>query len=898
MTPRDRSGVAPGETLYRGLLRLYPAAFRSRYAEDMVDFYRDRVRTTNSWTGMARLWLRILPDAMSGAIAERVSAHRAPPRVELEFTHRREETMIVFLQDVRYALRGVLREPGFTAVVLATLALGIGANTAIFSVVDAVLLRPLPYAQVDRIVDFAQREPYETVSEPEFIDYQRGMPAFSKLAAYSGFVATLGLENESVRSGGARVSRDFFDILGVPPVLGRAFTADEFSPRAPTRVTLISYAFWQQQFGGDRGIVGRAIRVSGAPVTIVGVMPRGFAYPTARTALWTPWRLNPDSLWTRNNHYLRLIGQLASGATLEQARAQARTLDVRWMIDFPETYFPEKPVAAVLTTFRDYVLGPTRPYLMALLGAVGFILLIACVNVANLLLVRGESRRKEFAIRAALGASRDRMMRQMLTESMLHALLGGLLGTGVAWIGVRFLVLLAPGDVPRLDEIGIDGQVIAFTALVTLGTGLLFGLAPALRLRGDSADTLRDGGKTSSASAPRAARRTLVVIEVALAVVMLTGAGLLIRSLAKLRAIDLGFEPANVLTMQLTVPPRNYTDTTKDLLLAQILERVRHVPGVKSAALEGSLPIEGSDNSWSIMIDGHVAKTIAEAPSARPDQVSADFFKTMGIRIVRGRANTEADRMGAPPVVVINETMARTLWPGVDPIGHTLKMFNPTAPWVTIVGVAADVRARGLQADIPPTMYFPFSQSGSSAYSMPTSMTLVVKAESDPTALVTPIRAIVRAAEARMPISQISTMDDVIGRSIASRTFSTVLLGAFAILALLLAGIGIYGVISYGVSQRTYEIGVRMALGASTGSVMRLVMGEGIRLTVAGLVIGVAGGLGVVRLLRSLLVGVSPGDVPTLIAVTIVLTAVAACASALPARRATTVSPTEALRNG
>jgi putative ABC transport system permease protein len=724
------------------------------------------------------------------------------------------------------------------------------------------------------------------------------LTAFSKLAAYNIGTVTVGVGDEASRRRGSRVSRDFFSILGVQPMIGRLFAAGEFSHLNRDRIAMISHALWLQQFAGDPRAVGSTIQLNGTALTIVGVMPEGFAFPDARTAFWTPWRLNPDSLWTRNNHYLRMVGRLAPNATVEQAATQARTLAARWATDFPETYAKDKTLTAELTPLRDHVIGPTRPYLLALLGAVGFILLIACVNVANLMLVRGEARRKEFAIRAALGASRRRMIRQTITESMMYALSGAILGIGVAWIAARFLVLLAPPDVPRLSDVGVDWRVVVFTTAITIVTGLLFGTVPALRLRADTADTLRDGGKTSSTGGIRIARRALVIAEIALAVVMLSGAGLLIRSLGNVHTIDLGFEPARVLSMQVTLPSRGYTDTTADQLFHQIVERVQRLPGVESAALEGAPPIIGNDNSWSIMIDGRVVKTIAESPAARPDQVTADFFKTMSVRIVRGRALSASDRMGAAPVVVVNETMARQLWPGADPVGHTLKMFAPTAPWVTIVGVAADVRARGYQGEIPPTMYFPYSQTGTTAYGMPGTLTLLVKARDDAAALAPAVRAIVRAAEPRMPIDQIQTMDQVLGRSIASRTFTTVLIGAFAILALFLAGLGIYGVISYGVSQRKFEIGVRMALGATPQSVTRLVVGEGATMTIVGLALGLAGASLVTRLLRSLLVGVSLIDVPTLVGVAFALAAVALCACALPARRAIAVSPTEALRSG
>jgi predicted permease len=808
--------------------------------------------------------------------------------------------MSILAQDLRFSLRSMARRPGFTAVILATLALGIGANAAIFSVVDAVLLRPLPFTSPERIVDMSHGEPYSSISEPEFVDYQRGITAFSKLAAYNQATTTITIANaDPMRAQAIRVSRDFFGVLGTKPEIGRVFAPDEFSHLSSARLTVISHRLWMQEFGGDPNVVGKTMRIGQVVVTIIGVMPADFAFPDQATQLWTAWRMNPDSLWTRNNHYLRLVGLLGPNATIEQARAQAITLDQRWLKDFPDTYGPGTKLAAVIQPIRDYLVGPTRPYLVALLGAVGFILLIACVNVANLLLVRGEARRKEIAIRTALGASSSRVIRQMLTESMLLAVSGAVLGMLVAVVGVRALVAVAPSNVPRLDQVGVDHRVVLFTIAITIVTGLLFGLVPALRGRNDdSAETLREGGKTSAHGASALARRSLVVAEVALAVVMLSGAGVLVRSLAKLQSIDLGFDPSNTLTMQLSIPGgRGYTDTTTDEFYRQVIARIRALPGVQSVGAVGFLPITGSDNSWSIMIDGHVLKTIAGSPDAKPNEVTPELFATMRTKVLRGRSFTDQDRRGAPLVAIISDGMAKKLWPGVDPIGHTLRMFGDTINWVTIVGVVEDVRSRGYQEDIPPAMYFPYSQSGASAYYQPTTMTIVARTAGDPTALIAAARAIVRSIDKAVPLSNVLTMEQVLGGTITSRRFATMLLGSFAALALALAGLGIYGVISYGVSQRTYEIGVRMAMGASPASIMRLVMSEGGRMTAIGLVLGLAGAYAVQRLMRSMLVGVGAGDAPTLLGVSVVLAVVAAAACALPARRATAVSPTEALRN-
>jgi len=789
--------------------------------------------------------------------------------------------------------------PGFTAVVLTTLALGIGANAALFSVVDGVLLRPLPFPDVGRLVDFAHNDAYGTVSEPEFVDYQRGLSAFQSLAAYTGQSSTIGASDVPTRTDGSVVSRDFFQVLGVRPEIGRVFSPNEFSHLASERVMIVSHAFWRQELGGDRGIIGRTVQSDGAPATIVGVMPAEFNFPDADAAFWVPWRMNPDSLWQRNNHYLRLVGRLAPQATIGQASAQAHTLEGRWMRDFPDMYFAARPLVGILTPLRDHILGPSRTYLLALLGAVGFVLMIACVNVANLLLARGESRRREFAVRTALGASGRRLVRQILTESALLSIGGALLGAGLAWLTARALVPFAPSDVPRLDQVGVDLRVVLFTIGITGCTALLFGIVPAWRTaREGMIEALRDGARTGGHAMTSNVRHVLVIAEISLAVVMLSASGLLVRSLLNLRAIDLGFDPDHVLAMQLTLPANAYSDTTADQVFRQIIARVERLPGVRAAALDGAPPIAGSDNGWSIMLDGRVVKTVAEAMVARPEQVTADYFRVMSIPLKNGRLFTDADRMGAPPVVVVNEAMAKATWPGVDPVGHTLKMFLPASPWVTVVGVVGDVRARGYLRDIPATMYFPYSQSATSAYVMPKATALLVRAVGDPLRLAPAAREAVHAEDPRIPVSGLSTMDQIVGRSIASRVFTTVLLGGLAVLALVLAGIGIYGVIAYGVSQRTQEIGIRMALGASSASVLELMLREGAQLVGIGLLLGFLGASLVDRLLRSLLVGVAPADILTLGGVCVLLTGVAACACVLPAWRASTVSPTEALRQG
>ncbi|MEP6691798.1 MAG: ABC transporter permease [Gemmatimonadaceae bacterium] len=895
------------ERAYRLLLRCYPKRFRERFEDDMTEFQRDRMRDARQlgWRDALALWCGVLADVARTAPAEHAAAiaaarrERRLARVTRTTSHDTGDGMISSMRhDVRYALRGMGRRPAFTAVILTTLALGIGANAAIFSVVNGILLRSLPFRDADRVVDARHLDPYYSVSEPEFMDYKHEVRAFEQLAANAPADANLSGGDEPERIEAARVSDGFFRILGVPPALGRTFTPEEDTPRSE-RVIVISDGLWRRHFGADPHIVGKSALINDVPRTIVGVMPPRFDFPGASITVWTPLRLNTDSLWTRNNHYLTMVGKLAPGATVERASAEMNTLDRRWVIAYPETYFPGRPLVSVPMTVADKLLGGTRPYLFALLGAVGFVLLIACVNVANLLLARGESRRKELAIRTALGASRKRIVRQALTESAIFAVAGGTLGLVLAWWGGRVILALAPESVPRVGEIGIDARVLAFTFAISLVTGVLFGLVPALRgSRGDSADTLREGGKTSAAGTSlRSARGALVVAEVALAVVTLTGAGLMVRSLWKLQATEIGFDPSHVMTMQLSLPPKAYeTDERIVAFYQQLTERVRAIPGVRAAAVAGQLPMAGGLSMWSIFLDGRVVKVISEAPSAAPQQVTADYFQAMRIPVVRGRAFTDADRDGAPFVTVVNETMAKQFWPGQDAIGHTLKMFNDKSPWATIVGVVKDVRSGGIQEDVPPTMYFPHAQAGKSAYYAPRGMTIAVRTTGEPSSVVPAVRAAVRALDASVPVSLVRPMDEIVSASIASRRFSTALLATFAALALVLAGIGIYGVIAYGVSQRTYEIGLRMALGAQRRSVMALVMTQGMRMAMLGLALGIAGALAVTRALGSLLVGVTAVDVPTLGAVSVALAVVAALACLLPARRATNVSPTEALR--
>jgi predicted permease len=805
--------------------------------------------------------------------------------------------METLVQDLAYAVRNLVRRPGFAAIVIATIALGVGANAAIFSVVNGILLRPLPYPHADRLFSFGHEAPQWLTSQPDFVDYRAGMRTVDGLAAYTRLEGTLtdGGEPERVRV--VRGSEAFLPVLAVPPLLGRGFAAEEFVPKR-TPVIIISYGLWQRRFGGDRSIVGRKVALEGFPRTIVGVMPAHFDFPESRTDVWTPLpRFNLDSLDDRNNHYLFMVGRLRANVPLERAHAEAATIAQRIMRTYPEKFDPKAPLVPHLTSVTEELVGKTQPYLLALLGAAAFVLLIACSNVANLLLARGETRHKEMAVRSALGASGFRLVSQVLSESGLLAIAGGSLGLLLAWAGDRALIAAAPASIPRLDTIGIDWRVVTFAAVVAMLTGVFIGLIPARRAAaGNTAEALQGGGRVVDArGGARAVRRALVVAEIGLAVVTLSGAGMLLRSLWNLQSADLGFEPRGVLTAKIALPPSRYDDARTPMLFAQVLERLRVLPGVRAAGASGWLPVVDAGGLWGFRPDNGNYPD-GRWPLAIPQQATPGYFDAIGIPIVEGRAFTSSDAAGAPLVAVVSNSLAALAWPGKNAVGQRLRLGGD-APWMTVVGVAGDIRARGFGDTPEPTMFFPLAQAGTSAYFTPRSMTLIVRADGDPGRFATSLRGIVHSADRNIPVSEVRSLDDVVGTSVSSRRFNTALLAGFAALALLLAGIGTYGVISYGVTQRAFEIGVRMALGAENRSVFALVMSEGMGLTLLGLAIGLLVSAGTGRAIRSMLVGIPPIDVPSLLLTALMLVAVATIASALPARRALRVSPLDALRS-
>ena len=801
------------------------------------------------------------------------------------------------LRDLKLGARAHARRPVFTLIVVATIALGVGANAAIFSVVSGILLRPLPYPHAEQLFSFGHEPPQWLTSEPDFLDYRRDMRTLDGLSAYTRSEATLTDGETPQRIHLVRSTDGFFHLLGVPAALGRTFQADEHVPR-PAQVVVLSDALWRRSFGADPSIVGRAIRIDGVSRVVVGIMPARFDYPEPTTDVWMPLpNFNPDSLGDRSNHYLFMVGRLKPGVTLGRARAEAAAIARRIMQDNPQNFDPSRPLVPHLSSVSDDVVGTTRPYLLALLGAVTFVLMIACANVANLLLVRGEARHKEMALRSAIGASRARLTRQLLAESSLLAAGGAALGLAMAWAGGRGLRALAPASIPRLDAIGIDWRVLAFTGGVAALTALLTGILPAVRAsRVRAGEVLKDAGRVVGMhGAGRSVRRSLVAAEVALAVVAVGGAGMLLRSLLNLQGHRLGFEPQNALTASVSISRADYDDAHATVFFQQVVSRIRTVPGVREVGAVAWLPVADAGGLWGYRVEG-ADYTTARWPDAVPQQIMPGALPALGIPVLAGRHFTDADGPGSPLVAIVSRTFADASWPGADPLGKRFRLGGD-APFMTVVGVAGDLRSRGFD-DVPePTMYFPYAQSAISGYGEPRQMKLVIRVDRNPAAMAAPVRAIVHALDPDAPVSAVRTLDDVVGTSVSKRRFTTVLLAGFAVLALALAGIGTYGVVSYGVEQRAFEIGVRKALGAADHAVMALIMSEAMRVSLVGIVIGLVAMTAVGHAIRSMLVDVPSVDPISLVLTAALLASVAAIAAMLPARRALRVSAAEALKN-
>lgn len=809
-------------------------------------------------------------------------------------------------QDLRLALRTMVRQPGFSAVALLTLALGIGANVAIFSVVDAVLLEPLPYAEPERLVMAWNSRPDQeraTVAPADFLDWREQTTRFEGLAAFAGVQFNMAGEGAPELVRGASVSRGFFEVLGVQPLLGHTFGMGEPSARQ----VVLGHGLWVQRFGGDRNILGREVRLNGTAYEVVGVMPPSFDWPAVTPMnadaaqgprLWVPAvhrdvpqlgsnAAQDTSTW-RDGSYLRVVGRLRPGVTREQASEELAAIARRLEEAFPDTH---ARLGVRLVPLREQFVGNVRPLLWVMLGAVGFVLAIACTNVASLFLARAVSRRREFAVRAALGAGRGRLVRQVLTESLVLGAVAGVLGVLLAAWGVDGLVALSPANLPRLGAVEVDGRVLAFAACISLLTGVFFGLLPALQVSGVRlAGVLKQGGGAVTAGAGRL-RGGLVAAEVALAVVLLIGAGLLLRSFLELHAVEPGFRPEGVLTWRVSLSPTEYVgDERKAAFFSQLLEQVRALPGVTSAGAVLSLPLGGDDIRMGLGIEGRPPPDPAERRSPGFQLVSPGYLATLGIPLRGGRDFTSLDTAATEKVVLLNAEAARQYWPGENPVGQRVRVGSEDGPWRTVVGVVGDVHQGGPSAGVRPEVYIPFTQWTFSF------MSFALRTEGDPAALVPMVRAAVQRLDADQPLSDVHTLEAVVHEALARPRFLSLLVGLFASAALLLAAVGLSGVIAYTVRQRTRELGIRLALGARPGDVQGLVLGQGLVLAGVGVVVGLGVAWGLSRWMASLLFEVSTTDPLTFGGLALLVLAVSALATWLPARRAARLDPLIALR--
>jgi len=806
------------------------------------------------------------------------------------------------LPDSLYALRTLRKSPGFATVATLTLALGIGANSAIFSFVDGVLLKALPYTRADRIVLVWERPPgfdRNVISALNFLDWQKENTVFEHIAATTGGSLTLSGREEPVQLRAGRVSASYFEIFGVKPVLGRTFAPDEDQP-GKELVVVLSHDLWATQFGSDAGIIGRSITLDGQPYTVIGIMPEGSSFDRGFARLWRPLAFSPDER-TRDFHWLVAYGRLKPGVTLEEARAQMDGIAARIARDFPNS---NKGWGVAIERYADGIVGSQlRQSLFVLLAAVGMLLLIGCANLANLALARGSSREREVAVRAALGAGRGRLVRQFLTENVLLSVAGGLAGLFLGYALLTWLKrALPPFTLPRDAVVAMDSRVLAFTLLLSVATGIVFGLAPALHAtRPDLSAAMKEGGRgTSSDRSRRQLRNVLVVVEMALAFMLLVGSGLLVRSFFRMMNVELGFDATNVLTMQLPIASDRFASPSALTQYVRELEaRIGVVPGVRGVAVADALPLEGWNNGMPFLIAGREVINPANRPSCGVKMVSPGYLQTLGMRVIKGRGLSERDVKGAPPAIVINQSMEARYFAGQNPIGQRILIqevapgkpqLGPEIAW-EVVGVVADERTGSLDGTQRPGAYVSIEQSPT------TSIGVVIRSTLDPASLE---RAIIRAVhdvDPNQAVADVRTLEQIKSESTASNRLRTILLAGFAVLAVLLSAIGIYGVISYAVVQRTHEIGIRAALGANAGMLMRLVLRNGMALAGLGLVLGFLGALGLTRLLSTLLFGVSPRDPLTITGAAGMLAAVALVACYVPARRAARLDPLIALRD-
>jgi putative ABC transport system permease protein len=793
------------------------------------------------------------------------------------------------LQDLRYAARTLRHSPAFTACAILTLAFGIGANTAIFSVVNSVLLNPLPYPNPQELLAARKND-----SRPDLADIQRQTNSFASSGGVNINPMDFTGYGEPVRVHAAYVDAGLLPALGVKPMLGRWISADEDVKGGPRNV-LVSYAFWRDFLGSDPHVLGKAIRLSGNSYAVIGVMPRDFSLPKELADIFVSlWVAYPEAAPDREVHFMHTYWRLKPGVTIAQAQAEVAQVDRRLAERFPDT---EKERGTLLVPLHEWLVGNVRPALLVLFGSVGLVLLIACANFAMLLMARAVARQRELMIRASLGASNRRLIRQRLTESTLLALAGGAAGLLVAKLGTTFLMALKPEALRRFTASHMDLRVFVFVFVISLLTGLLFGLLPAWSAsRGDVAEALRENARTTAMGVSRKPLRSfLVTAELALALILLAGAGLLIKGFLRLRSVNPGFNPADVITMYLQLPPIRYPKIPSQTnFRRELLARINSNPGAEAAMIT-DLPLAGNDVDHRVVIDGRPAPAVGAEPLVQTLSVMGDYFGVMQIPIRAGRDFRATDREGQPRVVIVNEAFVRQLLPGQSPVGTRIDWSRPNEPhqWMTIIGVAGDVKHFGLNQPVDPAVYEPFSQNDEAWRRW---MTLVIKTRVSPAGLVEDVKRQIWSLDSQIPVSNIQSMDDLLAVSVAQQRFNMLLLATFAALALALAGVGIYGMMAYRVNQRTHEIGVYMALGAQHRDVLRLVMKDGVELALMGIALGLAGAIALTRVMVSLLFEVKPTDPATLIGVALLLAAVAVLACYIPARRALSVHPMTALR--
>jgi putative ABC transport system permease protein len=796
--------------------------------------------------------------------------------------------------DLRYGLRLLRHAPGFTAVAVGALALGIGANTAIFSTVDAVLLRPLPFADPDRVVmvwedNSAASFPRNTPASGNFVDWKQRNRVFTDMAATRGASANLTADGPPEQVVGRATTANFFDVLGVKPAAGRAFTEDEDRTGAP--VAVISYALWQRRYAGDPGVLNREILINGLKFTITGVMPREFAFRNREMDFWIPMHFAPADLVRRGSHNLNVVARLRPGVSVAQARQDMSAIARQLAAEYPDD---NRDIGAAVIHMREDTVGNTRVELLVLMAAAGCVLLIACANLAGLLLVRGLGRRREMAVRSALGASRARLVTQMIAEGALVALAGGVLGLLLAPVGMKVLAALVPTALPASVAPAIDARVFGFALLLSLLTGIGFSIVPAWQAsRVSMNDWLKQGGRGGIGGAAAGTRDALVVLEVAAALVLMVGAGLMLQTVARLRAIDIGFRPGHLLTLRTTLPRTRYLDPEKRIAFYhRVLQAVRALPGVESVGYGSTLPFRSQGNTQGYRVKGR-DRVPGDPGDALLRVSSGDYLQTLGVRLVEGRLLQTSDTDQTANVVVINQTLARLYFPNQSPLGHRIATTARQPVWRTIVGVVRDVHERGYELAMKAGVYIPFEQY-QDTWALPES--LLVRTSGDPASLTSAVRRVVAETDPEQPVAAVATMDEIVALDVADRRQQMTLLTAFAALALLLASLGLYGLLAYTVTQRSREIGLRMALGASASRVVSMVVLRGVALSAAGLVLGLSAAWLLAGAMSKILYGVAPTDPGTYVAVALLLCAIAAAASWIPARRAVRIDPIVVLR--